>query len=106
MSVEINLQSLTLNVQTVGITKVTDGKINFSLYPNPSRNEIVFENKSEDATMQHISIFNVLGSVVYERNSDVNKMQVLNVSKLASGIYTVRILTNKGLAIKKFEVVR
>lgn len=98
--------SFTVTIEGVGIAQVDKNGVDFTLYPNPTRTEIIITNKSTDAQMQQISIVNVLGSVVFEKVTNGDKVQKVDVSKLASGLYTARILTDKGLVIRKFEVIK
>ncbi len=98
--------SYTVTIEGVGIAQLDGNGVDFTLYPNPSRTEVIITNKSIDAQMQHISIVNVLGSVVFEKATNTDKVQKVDVSKLASGLYTARILTDKGLVVRKFEVIK
>lgn len=98
--------SFTLNVDVVGIEGLIKGDVNISLYPNPTNREVIIENKSNDLQIQEISIINVLGAEVYNAKTSQNKIQKINVSGLASGLYNARIFTNKGLVIKKFEIIK
>ena len=98
--------SFTVSIQGVGIAQLNDKDVHFTLYPNPSRTEVVINNGSDYVQMQQISIVNVLGSVVYEKATNTDRIQKINVSKLASGLYTARILTDKGIVVMKFEVIK
>ena len=98
--------SFTVTIEGVGIAKLNDKDVNFTLYPNPTTAEVVITNGSADVTMQHISIVNVLGAVVFEKATNTDKVQKLNVSNLASGLYTARVMTDKGLVVMKFEVIK
>jgi hypothetical protein len=99
--------SLPINVDiTTGIVKLDNTKADVALYPNPSKDYIIIENKSDDLNMQQVSIFNALGASVYMHQADNGKSHKLNVSGLASGIYSIRILTDKGFVIRKMEVIK
>jgi PKD repeat protein len=99
--------SLTINVDiTTGIVKLDNSKAEVMLYPNPSKDYIIIENKSDDLKMQQVSIFNTLGASVYTHQADNSKNHKLNVQGLASGIYSIRILTDKGYVIRKMEVIK
>ncbi|WP_118952711.1 Ig-like domain-containing protein [Taibaiella helva] len=75
------------------------------LYPNPSRDQLSISNKSA-VKMQEVAVFNTLGALVYRHKADSDKQHRLSVSGMANGIYSVRILTDKGFVIRKFEVLR
>lgn len=99
--------SLTINVDiTTGIVKLDNSKADVMLYPNPAKDYIIIENKSDDLKMQQIGIFNTLGASVYTHQADNSKSHKLNVRGLASGMYSIRILTDKGFVIRKMEVIK
>lgn len=75
------------------------------LYPNPTADFITIENNSK-LNMETISIMNILGQVVYKDAAQSAHKHYMNVSKFASGVYTVRIQTNEGVVIRKFEVLK
>ena len=98
---------LPINVDlTTGIVTLGKDAANVMLYPNPSREYITIDNKSSDIRMEQIMVFNMLGAVVYHETDIRPDKHQLQVNRLAAGIYTARILTNKGFVIRKFEVIR
>jgi hypothetical protein len=99
--------SLPINVNlTTGIIKLNSEAADVVLYPNPSRDYIIIENKSDNLEMQEVAVFNTLGAMVYTHRADNGKNHKLNVNTLASGLYSIRILTDKGFVIRKFEVIK
>jgi hypothetical protein len=87
---------------TTGIGNIEDNNA-VVLYPNPAKESVTIENKS-DLTFKAAEVFNILGQ-------SINTAPVISVSKitlrtadLASGIYSIRIETDKGFFIRKFEV--
>ncbi len=99
--------SLPINVDlTTGI--VGPGKVaaELSLYPNPAQNMITIENKSSDIKMQELNVFNILGANVHAAKVNSGNKHQFSVAHLAPGIYTVRILTDKGFVVRKFEVMK
>lgn len=99
--------SLPINVDlTTGIVTLDKNAAEVVLYPNPSRDYITIDNKSDHIKMEEVMVFNTLGAVVYTQKSAGAKQHRLSVSNLAAGIYTVRVLTDKGFVIRKFEVLR
>lgn len=75
-------------------------EIEFSIYPNPVNDQM---NITSDEEMTQVDIFNQLGQSVY---SQVVKNTYLNLktADLNSGVYFVRITTEKGIATKKIIV--
>ncbi|MFA6058375.1 MAG: GEVED domain-containing protein [Taibaiella sp.] len=99
--------SLPINVDlTTGIIKLNSEAADVVLYPNPSKDYIIIENKSDNLKMQEIAVFNTLGAMVYNHHTDNGKNHKLNVNGLASGLYSIRILTDKGFVIRKVEVIK
>lgn len=76
-----------------------------ALYPNPANNKMMVENKSE-ARMNRVVVYSSLGQVIIDQKADGPKQHQLNTAALASGLYSIRIETDKGMFIQKFEVRR
>lgn len=95
-----------VRIETVGITGTDESSRQLLLYPNPGKDEITIESKHPDVKIQEVVIVNVLGALVYETGVAQSQALKINVATLASGIYSARIRTDKGVLIKKFEVVR
>jgi len=95
----------TVECSGVGIKNVDLGNDVLKLYPNPTSDKITIENTS-DLNMEYITVFNVLGQVVYQNLPQSASKHQLNVAKMASGLYNVRIKTNKGMVIRKFEILK
>lgn len=98
-------QPINVNL-TTGITTLGKDQVAVMLYPNPARNLLTIENKTSQVKMEEVTIFNILGAVVYRHKADNAQQHQLSVSDLSSGIYSVRILTDKGYVTRKFEVIR
>lgn len=99
--------SLPIHVDlTTGIVQAGIIAAEVMVYPNPSRDYIRIENKAAGLDMQQVSVFNVLGAQVYQQQADGAKSHQMSVTGLASGLYSIRILTDKGFVIRKFEVLR
>lgn len=76
------------------------------IYPNPSKDLISINNKSDEVKMQDVMVFNTLGALVYRHKADNAKQHQFSVSNFASGMYSVRIVTDKGFIIRKFQVIK
>lgn len=63
-----------------------------SLYPNPAK-DILNIQSSNDAVVEKISIFNMLGKLVIE---ETNPMAAINLKPLSFGIHLVKIETSQG----------
>lgn len=69
------------------------------LYPNPASEQINIEIGSN--VLGQITIFDVLGNVVYD-NSDVFEKITVNTNDFVIGVYTVRIILNDQLYTMRF----
>lgn len=87
-----------------GITTLGKEQADVLLYPNPATGQLTISNKSS-VKMQEVTVFNTLGAVIYHHRADNVQQHQLSVSGMATGIYSVRILTDKGFIIRKFEVL-
>lgn len=65
-----------------------------SVYPNPSSGLLTIY--ANEANVESIKVFNGLGQVVYELNELQTSKQDINLENMASGVYTIRIMTNVG----------
>lgn len=79
---------------TLGL--VDSKKIEFSIFPNPSKDIINIKSEEE---LKSIEIYSILGEKVmfFEK-----KIQQLNIKNLSKGIYIMKLITNQGSAFKKF----
>jgi hypothetical protein len=68
----------------------------FSVYPNPT-DKILYISTKEKAT---IEIINIRGQILDIKNLTENSYSI-DISNLVSGVYTLRIKTDKGIAIRK-----
>lgn len=87
-----------------GIPRITDSK-DLVLYPNPAKDVVTLENK-RGLDMKQITVYNVVGQVIYNAVADSKEKHKLNTAGFRSGIYTIRIETDKGYVIRKFEILK
>ncbi|MBO4587767.1 MAG: choice-of-anchor J domain-containing protein [Bacteroidales bacterium] len=66
---------------------------NVKLYPNPTTGNLYIEVEG----LQKVDVIDAVGRVVMSRNDG----NVVNMSNLANGIYTVRVMANGNTAVKK-----
>ncbi len=69
---------------------------NFRIYPIPVKNEL---NLNINQDIIGIEIFNILGKKLNHIQIDNNKV---NLSQVKSGVYILKVQTNKGVFAKKF----
>lgn len=74
----------------------------FSIYPNPAKNELFFKSKSKNGSI-NTTVYNIQGKVLNAQYSQFKKHGSIDVSKLSSGIYFLSIEDEKGhTTIRKF----
>jgi len=93
------------SIHIVGIGDVTVEDQTLKVYPNPARETITIENNG-NRNMEALSVINALGQVIYTEKNINPHIHTLNLSGYASGLYAIHIKTDRGLVIRKFEVVK
>ena len=93
------------NALPVGITKNVSSKA-ISIYPNPAKNEVTISGLS--AAVKEIELYNLLGEkcfapVYSKREGD---RVIIDVSKIASGVYTIQIKTIDFIEMRKLVIER
>ena len=72
-----------------------------ALYPNPTATRFTVEAQG----LNHVSVYNAIGQMVYEANCEDDMMEI-NMSDVESGIYMVRIATESGIVTKRVTVIK
>jgi hypothetical protein len=71
-----------------GIDNIKNNNV-FNLYPNPAKDNIVIQSTASNG-LGAITIYNMLGEVVYSQTTKDNKTQI-DVSQQASGVYLIKV---------------
>ena len=80
-----------------GVFSITDNSINnIALYPNPVKNMV--QISSNNLQITGIEVYNTLGEKVLSKKGAIN---LLDVSNLTTGLYLLKIKTEKGELVKK-----
>lgn len=93
----------TTHILGVNDANIDDKSVN--LYPNPAKDIAVIESKG-NLKMKTVTVTNVLGQVMYQGEATAANKHQLELSAYASGLYTVRIETDKGFIVRKFEIIK
>ncbi len=82
-----------------GILLATDSfvKDNFSIYPNPTKNELFIDAKNLNNTK--IEVIDLNGKILFYQ--PLNKTNTLNLSTLTNGIYLFKLTSDEGSVITK-----
>ena len=86
------------NVAT-GIYNYVDNAINISIYPDPATDKLTID--ASQSIPKSIEILNIEGQIIKVITGSSNKTNV-DISELPSGLYFVKVQTEKGIAVKKF----
>ena len=93
------------NIQKVLYQKLTD----FTLFPNPTNEEVFVDLKAFENKTVNISISNLIGKIVfYQTIESVNRApHRLDISELESGSYFIRVETKgKRAVVRKLQIMK
>ncbi|MCF8332184.1 MAG: T9SS type A sorting domain-containing protein, partial [Bacteroidales bacterium] len=71
------------------------------VYPNPANN--IMNVDGGELTIDQIQVFNTMGQAILSKETNSSNLQ-LNVADYKTGMYFIRMMTNQGMVIKKFQV--
>lgn len=92
----------TQNYVFVEVTAIEEAGMNgLMIYPNPTNGNL---NVSVEA-MNRITVANALGQIVFDKEVDGDN-EIIDMSQYEAGVYTVRVVTDGGVAVKRVTVVR
>jgi hypothetical protein len=92
------------SAQIVGINQITVDNNELMVYPNPSTG--IATLLSKNLKMEEVSVYNVLGQVVLTTKADSPNKHTLQLTALASGVYTIQVRTDKGNVARKLEILK
>jgi len=82
--------------------------LNFEIYPNPVNNIFSVSFSRKDVFIKKLEIYNIKGQKVKSFNDSniINNNRIsINISKMPSGIYLMKLITDKEEAVKKFLIM-
>ena len=86
---------------TVGINEIESYKNKIKLMPNPAKDELRI--MSDELRIKNIEVCDALNNVVLVEGAEaIEKSIKINVGNFASGVYFVKVFSDKGIAVKKF----
>lgn len=89
-----------------GIVTLSGNDIHLLIYPNPAKSILNISNNNPDYVMEDVMVFNAVGSMVYHQKADSKMAHQLSVEGFPSGVYFLRILTDKGFVNKQIQVLK
>ena len=80
-------------------------KVDFTLYPNPAKNWISFNFADHTIAKAEITLYDTRGRLISTSFSNIeNNSTTIDISKLSSGVYFVKILANGKGGLKRLVV--
>ena len=89
---------LTINVKNS--TDINEYGISAKIYPNPTNGLVNIEGEG----LQHLTVVNVLGQTLYDREVESDHAQI-EMSQFGPGTYLIRIQTESGTAVRHVNVI-
>ena len=97
----LNADNNDLNYVYLVMDAVDENRDDVTLYPNPTKGNVTIQAND----MSHITVVSVLGQVVFDTDVKADEY-VLNMAQFNSGMYVVRIATEKGVVTKRVTVMQ
>lgn len=98
-----NADTVTLNLNTLTVHGVNATSANIKIYPNPSVNEIHIFSETD---IEMVLVYDITGKFVMGKNVNGLKQTALDISRLGSGIYTVKIQTDGSIYHSTLSVIK
>ena len=74
---------------------------NVAVYPNPTNGNVTVAAPG----MNHVSVMNALGQMVYETNVDTESV-TLDLGQYQAGVYMVRVASENGVSVRRVTVAK
>ncbi len=97
------LSHVTIEMHGVDDTGIRDTDlVNLLVYPNPAREQLSVQS---DFPIQEISLWGILGNVVYRNNPNADQ-HIIQLGSLPEGNYILRAVTGQGTVVRRIQVLR
>jgi hypothetical protein len=103
----------TFSIDTVKISGSVTGatsinayapEIGVSVYPNPTSTGIFTINTGNQSTKTVITVFNIIGKVVFSKEVNSTTKEIIDLSNQANGSYFVNVKNDSGSSTKKITI--
>lgn len=90
---------------TVGVQEHDKNTSQFILYPNPARDWCTLRQRSN--TIERITLYNLLGELIYEKTGDGLLQYVIDLKSFESGVYYIKVISDgKEYPKQKLIIIR
>ena len=90
------------NYVVIDLTSTNENQaLNFKLYPNPTSGQITIALEG----MQKVVVYNALGQALLNKEASRDVLQ-LDLSGFENGLYWVKVMAQKGTAVRSFVISR
>lgn len=96
------ITTITISELTNSVTPNPVNAFEVAVFPNPSKDLIHVQ--TQDAVLEELRLYNTAGQLLTTQLLSQEQQSILNVSDLASGIYILNIITDKGMQTKRVQV--
>ncbi|MFH0894663.1 MAG: PKD domain-containing protein [Bacteroidota bacterium] len=74
----------------------------FFLYPNPAKDKLILSYTGNDMAFEQFTLMDAQGKIILQKGKSEGSIDFIDVSKLPSGNYFLRVFGNKNSALLKF----
>lgn len=94
-----------IKVLNASLNSITEPAIGLDIFPNPAYDKVYVISK-EGTLINDIQVTDILGKSYSLKHIKSGTKVTIDVSVLAAGTYTLRVVTNRGTIAKKIQVLR
>ena len=98
---QLNLGAVATLAGIHGLSVPENEEVRITLYPNPAKNAV---NILSEDDLQQIEVYNLLGQPIESITLNGGNKHIIDISNYASGIYFVKIASEKGIVTKRLFV--
>jgi|GEM_PF-4350815 len=98
VTIEVDEDQIMLDNRDIDISEYVD------IYPNPASSQL-FVDVSDHSAIKQFELIDINGAII-RSVSELNTQSIyVNISDVATGMYSVRLITEEGMAIKKVMII-
>ncbi len=92
------------DTRVTGINSVVPEQVNLNIYPNPNNGMFTIESPIDGHWS--VVVYNELGQIVYIKKGVGEIHEQLNLENISTGIYSLKLQTTNGIAVKKLVKIK